>query len=201
MAYHSLGMLRRLYDQVMRLSASPRAPVALAAIAFAESAFFPIPPDVLLAPMILARRERAWRFAAICTVGSITGGLLGYAIGFSLEPVGRWLLEMGGLGGSEAALRAGFARWGVGIILLQGLLPIPYKLVTITCGLAHFPLWKMVAASCVTRSVRFFGVTWLVRRYGPALLPVIERRLALAAGAVAAVLVLAFLGLRLLPSA
>lgn len=201
MAYHSPAMLRRLYDQVMRLSASPRAPVALAAIAFAESAFFPIPPDVLLAPMILARRERAWRFAAICTVGSITGGLLGYAIGFSLEPVGRWLLEMGGLGGSEAALRAGFARWGVGIILLQGLLPIPYKLVTITCGLAHFPLWKMVAASCVTRSVRFFGVTWLVRRYGPALLPVIERRLALAAGAVAAVLVLAFLGLRLLPSA
>ncbi|HEY5289960.1 MAG TPA: DedA family protein, partial [Caulobacteraceae bacterium] len=103
--------------------------------------------------------------------------------------------------GSEAALRAAFARWGVGVILLQGLLPVPYKLVTITCGLAHFPLWQLVAASCVTRSVRFFGVTWLVRRFGPALLPVVERRLAVAAGALVALLVLAFLGLRLLPSA
>ncbi|HEV7158524.1 MAG TPA: VTT domain-containing protein [Caulobacteraceae bacterium] len=194
-------MLRGLYERVMRLSASPRAPVALAALAFAESSFFPIPPDTLLAPMVLARREAAWRYAAICTLGSILGGLLGYAIGFSLEPVGRWLLAISGHPGGEMALRAAFHRWGVGVILLQGLLPVPYKLVTITCGLARFPLWQMIAASCVTRSVRFFGVTWLVRRYGPALLPVIERRLALAAGAVAAVLVLAFLGLRLLPSA
>jgi membrane protein YqaA with SNARE-associated domain len=184
----------------MRLSASPRAPLALFAIAFAESSFFPIPPDTLLAPMVLARPTNAWRYAAICTVGSVIGGLLGYAIGFSLEPVGRWLLAMSGHGGGEAALRAGFAKWGVGVILLQGLLPVPYKLVTITCGLAHFPLWEMVAASCVTRSVRFFGVTALVRRFGPSLLPVIERRLAMAAGAVVAVIVLAVLGLRLLPS-
>jgi membrane protein YqaA with SNARE-associated domain len=184
----------------MRLSASPRAPLALFAIAFAESSFFPVPPDVMLAPMVLARPVKAWRYAFICTAGSIVGGLLGYAIGFSLEPVGRWLLAISGHPGGEAALRAGFAKWGVGVILLQGLLPVPYKLVTITCGLAHIPLWEMVAASCVTRSVRFFGVTALVRRFGPALLPVIERRLALAAGALVAVLVLAFLGLRLLPA-
>jgi membrane protein YqaA with SNARE-associated domain len=193
-------MLRRLYDQVMRLSASPRAPVALFAIAFAESSFFPIPPDTLLAPMVLAKPANAWRYAAICTAGSVIGGLLGYAIGFSLEPIGRWLLAMSGHAGGEAALRAGFAKWGVGVILLQGLLPVPYKLVTITCGLAHFPLWEMVAASCVTRSARFFGVTALVKRFGPTLLPVIERRLALAAGAVVAVIVLAVVGLRLLPS-
>jgi len=193
-------MLRRLYDQVMRLSASPRAPLALFAIAFAESSFFPIPPDVMLAPMVLAKPVNAWRYAAICTAGSVVGGLLGYAIGFSLEPVGRWLLAISGHPGGEAALRAGFAKWGVGVILLQGLLPVPYKLVTITCGLAHFPLWEMVAASCVTRSARFFGVTALVRRFGPTLLPVIERRLAMAAGALVAVLVLAFLGLRLLPT-
>jgi membrane protein YqaA with SNARE-associated domain len=193
-------MLRRLYDQVMRLSASPRAPLALFAIAFAESSFFPIPPDALLAPMVLARPANAWRYAAICTAGSVIGGLLGYAIGFSLEPVGHWLLAVSGHAGGEAALRAGFAKWGVGVILLQGLLPVPYKLVTITCGLAHFPLWEMVAASCVTRSARFFGVTALVKRFGPTLLPVIERRLAMAAGALVAVLVLAFLGLRLLPS-
>ncbi len=191
-------MLRRLYDQVMRLSASPRAPLALFAIAFAESSFFPIPPDVMLAPMVLARPANAWRYAAICTAGSVVGGLLGYAIGFSLEPVGRWLLAISGHPGGEAALRAGFAKWGVGVILLQGLLPVPFKLVTITCGLAHFPLWEMVAASCVTRSARFFSVTALVKRFGPTLLPVIERRLAMAAGALVAVLVLAFLGLRLL---
>lgn len=193
-------MLRRLYDQVMRLSASPRAPVALFAIAFAESSFFPIPPDTLLAPMVLAKPANAWRYAAICTAGSVIGGLLGYAIGFSLEPIGRWLLAVSGHAGGEAALRAGFAKWGVGVILLQGLLPVPYKLVTITCGLAHFPLWEMVAASCVTRSARFFGVTALVKRFGPTLLPVIERRLALAAGAVVAVIALAVVGLRLLPS-
>ena len=193
-------MLRRLYDQVMRLSASPRAPVALFAIAFAESSFFPIPPDVMLAPMVLAKPANAWRYAAICTAGSVVGGLLGYAIGFSLEPVGRWLLAISGHPGGEAALRAGFAKWGVGVILLQGLLPVPFKLITITCGLAHFPLWEMVAASCVTRSARFFGVTALVKRFGPTVMPVIERRLAMAAGALVAVLVLAFLGLRLLPS-
>jgi len=183
----------------MRLSASPRAPLALFAIAFAESSFFPVPPDVMLAPMVLARPAGAWRYAFICTAGSVLGGLLGYAIGFSLHPVGQWLLAMSGHPGSEAALAAGFKKWGVGVILLQGLLPVPYKLVTITCGLARFPLWQMVAASCVTRSVRFFGVTALVRRFGPGLLPVIERRLALAAGALVAVLVLAFLGLRLIP--
>jgi membrane protein YqaA with SNARE-associated domain len=194
-------MLRGLYDWVMRLSASPRAPIALFGVAFAESSFFPIPPDTLLAPMVLAKPVNAWRYAFLCTLGSVLGGLLGYAIGFSLEPVGRWLLAMSGHPGGEAALRAGFAKWGVGVILLQGLLPVPYKLVTITCGLAHFPLWEMVAASCVTRSIRFFGVTALVKRFGPALLPVIERRLAIAAGAVVAAVVLVFLGLRLLPSA
>lgn len=193
-------MLRRLYDWVMRFSASAHAPWALFVFAFAESSFFPIPPDTLLAPMVLAEPRRMWRYAFICTAGSVIGGILGYAIGFSLEPVGRWLLAMSGHPGGEAALRAGFHKWGVGVILLQGLLPIPYKLVTITCGLARFPLWEMLAASCVTRSIRFYGVTWLVNRYGPALLPVIERRLAVTAGAVVVIVVLAVLGLRLLPS-
>src|SRR5580698_3179780 len=194
-------MLRRLYDWVMRLSGSRLAGWALFAIAFAESSFFPIPPDTLLAPMVLARRERAWRFAAICTAGSVLGGVAGYAIGYSLGGVGHWILAVSGHPGGEVALRAQFAKWGVGVILLQGLLPVPFKLVTITTGLAHFPLWQLLVASCVTRSVRFFGVTWLVRRFGPTLLPVIERRLAMAAGALVALVALALLGLRLLPSA
>ncbi len=191
-------MLRRLYNWVMRLSASRHAPAALFAIAFAESAFFPIPPDTLLAPMVLARPERTWRYAAICTTGSILGGVLGYAIGYTLAPVGHWILAVSGHPNGEIALRAGFAKWGVGVILLQGLLPVPYKLVTITTGMAHFPVWKFVLASCATRSLRFFGVAALLKRFGPAMLPLIERRLALFAGGAVLLLILVLVALKLL---
>ena len=114
-------MLRRLYDWVMRLSASPHAGWALFAIAFAESSFFPIPPDTLLAPMVLAKPQRAWRLAAIYTVGSVIGGVAGYAIGYSLGGVGHWLLAISGHPNGEVPLRAQFAKWGVGVILLQEL--------------------------------------------------------------------------------
>jgi membrane protein YqaA with SNARE-associated domain len=189
-------MLRRLYEWVMRLSGSRHAGLALFAIAFAESSFFPIPPDTLLAPMVLARPERTWRYAAICTAGSIIGGMLGYAIGFSLEPVGHWLLAVTGHPGGEIPLRAGFAKWGVGVILLQGLLPVPYKLITITTGLAHFSLWQFVAASCATRGARFFGVSALVKRFGPAMLPVIEKRLVMVTSLVALALILVIVAVK-----
>lgn len=189
-------MLRRLYSWVMRLSASRHAPLALFAIAFAESSFFPIPPDTLLAPMVLTRPDRTWRYAAICTGGSILGGVLGYAIGYSLAPVGHWLLAVTGHPGGEIPLRAAFAKWGVGVILLQGLLPVPYKILTITTGLAHFPVWKFVLASMATRSIRFFGVAALLKRFGPAMLPLIERRLTLIACVIAAALVLGVLALK-----
>ena len=191
-------MLRRLYEWVMRLSASRHAGWALFGIAAAEASFFPIPPDTLLAPIVLARPERAWRFAAICTAGSVIGGVGGYFIGYSLGGVGHWLLAVSGHPNGEIPLRIQFAKWGVGVILLQGLLPVPYKLITITTGLAHFPLWKFMLASMVTRGARFFGVTALLKRYGPALLPVIERRLTLAAGILVAVLIAAFVAIRFL---
>lgn len=190
-------MLRGLYAWVMQLSGSRHAPAALAAIAFAESAFFPIPPDVLLAPMVLARPERTWRYAAICAGSSIIGGMLGYAIGYGLAPVARWILDLFGLVGAETALRAQFAKWGVGVILVQGLLPVPYKLLTIASGLAHFTFWKFVAASTLTRSARFFGVAALVKRFGPTIMPVIEKRMALVAAIVVAALAAAFVALRL----
>jgi membrane protein YqaA with SNARE-associated domain len=192
-------MLRRLYAWVMRLSASRHAPIALAAIAVAESSFFPIPPDVLLVPMVLARPERAWRYAAICAAGSVIGGLGGYAIGYGLRPVGLWLLAATGHPGGEGALEAAFHRWGVGVILLQGLLPIPYKLLTIASGLAHFSLWKFVAASMVVRSARFFGVAALVKRFGPAVLPIVQRRLALVALALVVVAIAIVAAARYLP--
>ncbi len=191
-------MLRRLYMWVMRLSASRHAGLALFCIAFAESSFFPIPPDTLLAPMVLARPTHTWRYAAICTAGSILGGILGYAIGYSLGPVGHWILAVTGHPGGEGPLRAEFAKWGVGVILVQGLLPVPYKLVTITTGLAHFSLWQFVLASCATRGARFFGVAALLRRFGPTLLPVIERRLVLVSSLVAVALILIIVALKFL---
>jgi membrane protein YqaA with SNARE-associated domain len=184
-------MLRRLYAWVMRLAASRHASLALFCIAFAESSFFPIPPDSMLVPMVLANPRNAWRNAALCTAGSVIGGMLGYAIGFNLEPVAHWILALTGHPDAEIPIRAAFNKYGVAVILL-GLLPVlPYKLITITTGLVHFSLWQFVLASCVTRSTRFFGVTALVKRFGPGLLPIIERRLALVGGVVAALVVLA----------
>ena len=189
-------MLKGLYNWVMRLSASHYAGWALACIAFAESSFFPIPPDVMLAPMVMARPERAWRYAAICAGASVIGGMLGYLIGFALEPIGKAILAFFGDAGGEVALRREFAKYGVAVILIQGLLPIPYKLLTIASGLAHFTFWQFVAASTVTRSARFFGVAALVKRFGPGLLPVIEKRLMLVGGVTLA-LVAVVLAIRL----
>jgi membrane protein YqaA with SNARE-associated domain len=194
-------MLQRLYTWVMRLAASRHATLALFCIAFAESSFFPIPPDAMLAPMVLARPQRAWLNAAVCTAGSIIGGMLGYYIGYALEPVAHWILALAGHPDAEIPIQAAFAKYGVAVILL-GLVPvIPYKLITITTGLAHFVLWQFVIASCVTRGVRFFGVTFLVKRFGPSLLPVIEKRLTLVAIIVAVAVVLIFVALKLLHQA
>jgi membrane protein YqaA with SNARE-associated domain len=191
-------MLRRLYAAVMRLAASRYAGAGLFATAFAESSFFPVPPDVMLVPMVLARPDRAWTLAGLCTLGSVIGGLAGYAIGYFLGPFGHWLLAALGYPNGEAAFRAWFAQWGVWVILIKGMLPVPYKLVTIASGLAHFNLPVFVAASIATRGGRFFLVAAIVRRFGPAILPVIERRLAIITIALVIAAVGAVLAVRLL---
>lgn len=171
-------MLRRLYDWTMRLARSRRAPHALAVISFAESSFFPVPPDVMLAPMVLARPEKAWTYAAICTLGSVAGGILGYIIGYYLTDFGQWLLALTGNAGGMAEYQCWYSEWGLWVILIKGLTPIPYKLVTIASGIAQFSLPVFIAASTATRGARFFLVAWVVKRFGPAMLPIIERRLA-----------------------
>jgi membrane protein YqaA with SNARE-associated domain len=191
-------MLKSLYDWVMRLSGSRHAQWALACIAFAESSFFPVPPDVMLAPMVLARPERAWRYAAICAGASVAGGMLGYLIGFALEPVGVAILSFFGDAGGVPTLKHNFDKYGVAVILIQGLLPIPYKLLTIASGLAHFTFWQFVAASTAVRSARFFGVAFLVKRFGPGLLPVLEKRLKLVGGLVVLVVVAVVIGVKVL---
>ena len=173
-------MLRRLYDWVIRLAGSPQAIPAMGVVAFAESSFFPIPPDVMLIPMVLANRTKAFRIALVCTVCSVLGGLLGYAIGFYFfETVGAWLVKTYGLQSGLGSFRHGFAEYGIWIILIKGLTPIPYKLVTIASGAAHFDLFTFVWASIVTRGARFFIVAALLWKYGESIRAFIEKRLTL----------------------
>jgi membrane protein YqaA with SNARE-associated domain len=183
-------MLRRLYDWVMGLAASRHAPSALFAVSFAESSFFPVPPDVMLAPMVLARPEKAWRYATICTLASVLGGALGYAIGYFLQDVALWLMSLSGHAEGLDQFRCWYNEWGVWVILIKGLTPIPYKLVTIASGLAQFAFPVFIAASVVTRGARFFLVAAVVKKFGPAMLPVVERRLALFAGLGVALIVI-----------
>ncbi|MFO1015426.1 MAG: YqaA family protein [Caulobacteraceae bacterium] len=189
-------MLRRLYDWVMGLAASRHAPLALFAVSFTESSFFPIPPDVMLAPMVVARRERAYVYAGLCTLASVLGGLLGYAIGYYLTPVGLWLLSILGHADGEAAFRAWYSQWGLWVILIKGLTPIPYKLVTITSGLAHFSLPVFIAASVVTRGARFTLTAFLLKRYGEAVREQVEKRLTLYTIIGVAVLIAIILAIR-----
>ncbi len=191
-------MLRRLYMRTLALAASPRAPWWLAVVAFAESSVFPIPPDALLIPMALARPDRAWRFAAICTIASVAGGALGYLIGYAVfDQLARPVIELYGYGDRFAAFQDLYARYGLWVILIKGLTPIPYKIVTIASGAAHFSFPVFMAASLVTRAARFFLVAALLRVFGAQVHDFIERRLTLVTSLVAAGVVGGFLVLRL----
>jgi len=177
--YHP-AMLSSLYLWTMRQAARPNADRVLALVAFLESSLFPIPPDVMLVPMCLARREAAWRYALICTVASVLGGLLGYAIGyFLIETLGEWIIRAYGYGARLDAFQQAYQEWGVWIILVKGFTPIPYKLVTIASGAAHFSLAIFTLASIATRGARFFLIAGLLWRFGQPIQSFIERRLVL----------------------
>lgn len=184
-------MLRRLYDWTLSLAARPSAPYALAAVSFAESSFFPVPPDVMLVPMMLARPDKAWRYALICTIASVIGGILGYVIGLALyDTVGAWVFRVYGLTEGAEAFRHSYAEYGHWIILLKGLTPIPYKLVTITSGFAGYHLGWFIFLSIVTRGARFYFLALLMSRFGPSIKGIIERHFNL----VATIAVIAFVG-------
>ncbi|WP_407521539.1 YqaA family protein [Methylobacterium oryzisoli] len=192
-------MLRRLYEWILALSARPTAPYALGAVSFSESSFFPIPPDVMLVPMVVSRPERAWRYALVATLTSVAGGLLGYAIGALLyDSVGVWLFSLYGLSAKAEAFRESYAQYGHWVILLKGLTPIPYKLVTITSGFAGYDLLWFTLLSLVTRGARFYALAGLVNRYGVGIRTVLDRHLNAVAGGFAAVVVLGFVGFRYL---
>lgn len=189
-------MLRKLYDWVMGLARHRHATKALAAVSFAESSFFPIPPDVMLAPMVVQRPDRAYFYATVCTIASVLGGLLGYAIGHFLEPVGMWLLAVMGKADTFEASKALFQQHGAWVILIKGLTPIPYKLITIAAGIFAFNLPLFILLSVITRAGRFFLVAFVVKTFGPAMLEVVEKRLALWTILFVAVLVGAIVAVR-----
>lgn len=171
-------MFQRLYDRTMSLANHRHALRVLALVSFAESSFFPIPPDAMLIPMVLAHRDRAWTIAAVATAASVVGGLAGYAIGYFLyEALGRPLLAFYGHQDAFDQFVDAYNRWGLWIILIKGLTPIPYKLVTIASGVAHFNLPVFILASIATRGARFFLVAALLKRYGPPIRTFVERNL------------------------
>ena len=192
-------MLRRFYDWSMRQAGSPHAMRGLGVVSSLESSVFPIPPDVMIVPMVLARPQDAWRTAAVATVASVVGGLAGYAIGyFLLETVGQWIIELYGLADKVAAYQQAYDHWGLWIILIKGLTPIPYKLVTIASGMAHFTLPVFITPSTQPRGPQFSLVAPLLPWYGAPIRDFIEARLTLVTSAFAALIVLGFLSLRYL---
>ena len=191
-------MLQRLYQRTLVLSTDRRAPWWLAVVAFAESSLFPIPPDALMIPMALAQPQRAWRFAAICTAASVAGGALGYLIGYALfTQIAEPVIRLYGYGQRFDAFRAMYAEWGLWVILIKGLTPIPYKIVTIASGAAGYNFPVFIAASAITRGARFFLVAFLLRRFGAMVRDYIEQRLTLVTSAMAAAILGGFLILRM----
>jgi membrane protein YqaA with SNARE-associated domain len=188
-------MLRRIYDWCIAAAGRPHATWLMGSVSFVESSFFPIPPDAMLIPMSLARPDRAWFYAHVCTITSVAGGLLGYYIGAVLyDSVGLWLIKLYGYGEQVDAFRASYALWGGWIILIKGVTPIPYKVVTIASGFAGYNLLMFILLSFVARGMRFYLLAFLLSRYGPQAREIIERRLGFWVGVSGVVLIAGIIG-------
>lgn len=173
-------MIRALYDWTMRLADSRNAPWALAFVAIVESSVFPIPPDILLIPMVLAAPQRAFPIAALCTLSSVLGGLFGYWIGFGLfEQIGRPVLEFYGKDAYFEEFSQRYNEWGAWAVLIAGVTPFPYKVVTILSGATGLNLWVFMIASLIARGLRFFVIAALLWKFGLPIRDFIERRLGL----------------------
>lgn len=190
-------MLKRLYHWTLAKAAHEKAPYWLAAISFIESSFFPIPPDAMLAPMCLARPHKAFQYALICTIASVLGALLGYAIGFFLfETIGRAILDFYGLADQFESFKTSFNEQGWVIVLLAGFTPLPFKVITIAAGATAMPLHILVAASIIARAARFFLVGALLWKFGQPMQDWIDKHFALATTLVGVLFVGGFAALK-----
>ena len=175
-------MLRGLYDWTMSLAGHRHAIWALALISFAESSIFPIPPDILIIPMVLAAREQAWKIATVCTVSSVVGGIFGYAIGALLfDTVGSPILDFYGYHDKFEVFQARYEEWGAWIVAGAGFTPFPYKVITITSGVMDLNLMVFMVASVLSRGARFFLLAVLLWKFGPPIKGFIEKNLPLLA--------------------
>lgn len=191
-------MLRKLYDKAMGAAGSRHAVSWLAVVSFVESSFFPIPPDAMLMPMVLARPQKAWFYAAVCTAASVLGGILGYAIGYFAADWVHGVVASMGWAAKFAEFEALYAEHGLMVILLKGLTPFPYKIVTIASGVLHFSFPVFIAASVATRAGRFFLVAGLLKYFGPPVREFVEKRLTLVTTVVAVVIVAALVAWKLM---
>jgi membrane protein YqaA with SNARE-associated domain len=173
-------VLRRIYDWCIGAAGTPHASWIMGALSFGESSILPIPPDIMMIPMSLARPDKTWYYATLCTVTSVAGGLIGYLIGSALyDTVGHWIIQAYGYGDKVELFRDAYVRYGAWIILLKGLTPIPYKIVTITSGFADYPIVPFVLLSIAARGMRFYFFAFLLHRYGVWARVNIEKRLGL----------------------
>ncbi len=171
-------MLQRAYNWILGFAHHPYALWILGAVSFAESSFFPIPPDPLFVAMLLGRRENTWRLAAICTLASVIGGWFGYGIGYALyESLGEFIVQTYGLQGAFDKFQTSFNEWGFWIIALKGLTPIPYKVVTISAGVMGMDFITFTCASLIARGFRFFSLALLFWYFGPPLKEYMEKNL------------------------
>ena len=190
-------MLRRMYDWCIEAASKPHAGWIMGAVAFAESSVLPIPPDVMLIPMALANRQRAFWYAFVCSVASVVGGWAGYAIGYELfEVVGQPIIDVYGLHDQFAAFQHTFNEYGAWIVLIKGLTPIPYKLITIAAGVTHLDFMTFTVASVISRGGRFLIVVVLLWYFGEPIRHFIERYLTWVTTGVLAAVVGGFLALR-----
>ena len=186
-------MLRPMYDWMIALSKRRSAPWVLAAVAFAESSFFPLPPDIMLMPMSLANPRLALRYALICTVASVLGGIVGYAIGHLLfETIGMRILDLYGLSAKIADVKAGYDKYGAFLIIAKGFTPIPFKLVTIVSGALEYNFALFVILSILTRGARFFVLAVLFNRFGEPMQRFVEKRLGFVTLVLLGIIVLGF---------
>ncbi|MEM1371737.1 MAG: YqaA family protein [Pseudomonadota bacterium] len=173
-------MLTATYNWTMRMAAHRRAPQALFGVSFVESSFFPIPPDVMLIPMVLAKRAKAWWFAFIATVGSVLGGIAGYAIGYFLyEQIGQPVMALYGYAEKFESFADKYNEFGAWAVLIAGITPFPYKVITIASGVTQLDFMVFVLASIAARSLRFSVVAALLYFFGPPIKDFIEKRLGL----------------------
>ncbi len=168
--------LRRLYDWVLSWAHHRHAPLALFLLAFAESSFFPVPPDVLLIALALGIPARAFRLALITTAGSVLGGLAGYAIGYGfMASAGQWILDVYNFHAQFEKIRDLYLEYDIWAVAIAGFTPIPYKIFTIAAGAFDMDVWRFTLASLVSRGARFFLLAWLINHYGAAIKNFIDR--------------------------